>query len=365
MNGIVQQQQQAQQQPDIPSAADLPAVVTSSAALILDTSSLDNMERMAKMMASGKSTIPKHLIGSVGDCLAVVMQAMQWKMNPFAVAQKTHFVNGQIGYEGQLINAAIVTSGVIEGRPEYEWFGPWEKVIGKFEIRKSKDKDSEYRVPGWSLKDEEGIGIIIRATIKGEVIPRELTLLLAQARVRNSQLWADDPRQQLAYLAIKRWARLYTPDVIMGVYSPDELETAQPMKDITDNDPLPKNAKPQDYANRKRKNEPEGPSEELLRAARGAADKGRDAFGLFWKGLQPKDRGALRNEINDLQDRVAKAEQNRTVDMPTTSQAPAAEAGQQQQAGEVSQADVDEFTRQMDAASGKAGDDYAGGYVPS
>ena len=42
--------------------------------------------------------------------------------------------------------------------------------------------------------------------------------MLAQARTRNSTLWADDPRQQLAYLAVKRWARLYCPEVILGVY---------------------------------------------------------------------------------------------------------------------------------------------------
>ena len=51
-------------------------------------------------------------------------------------------------------------------------------------------------------------------------------LLLAQASTRNSTLWAEDPRQQLAYLATKRWARLYTPDVLLGVYTPDELREA-------------------------------------------------------------------------------------------------------------------------------------------
>ena len=61
------------------------------------------------------------------------------------------------------------------------------------------------------------------ATIKGESTPRELTLLMAQARTRNSTLWTDDPKQQLAYLAQKRWARLFTPDVILGVYTADEL----------------------------------------------------------------------------------------------------------------------------------------------
>lgn len=44
-----------------------------------------------------------------------------------------------------------------------------------------------------------------------------------RARDRNSPLWVEDPRQQLAYLASRRWGRLYAPDVIMGVYSPDEL----------------------------------------------------------------------------------------------------------------------------------------------
>ncbi|EGO1998012.1 recombinase RecT, partial [Salmonella enterica] len=38
--------------------------------------------------------IPAHLAGKPADCMAIVMQAMQWGMNPYAVAQKTHLVNG-------------------------------------------------------------------------------------------------------------------------------------------------------------------------------------------------------------------------------------------------------------------------------
>jgi hypothetical protein len=62
---------------------------------------------------------------------------------------------------------------------------------------------------------------------------REVVLLLQQARTRNSTLWADDPKQQLAYLGVKRWARLYTPDVILGVYSVDELEEREINPDFT------------------------------------------------------------------------------------------------------------------------------------
>lgn len=349
MNGIVQQKQ------DLP-AVEIPIVATSSAALILDEKSMQRMEALADMMASGRSTVPSHLQKSKGDCMAVIMQAMQWGMNPFAVAQKTHVVSGQLGYEGQLVNAVISTSGALKGRPEYEWFGPWENVIGKFAIRKKKDektgRETEFRLPGWSMSDEKGCGIRVWATLKGEEVPRMLELLLEQAAVRNSPLWASDPKQQLAYLAVKRWSRLYAPDVILGVYTPDELEEA-PMKDL--NTPLPKNAKPEDYAKRKRNAESAGPSKELLEEARTAAEKGRDAFQDFWRDIQPKDRGALRDEINDLQNRVTKAEHNRTIDMPAQEQP-------QQQATTSNPPPVDdEFIRQMDAAA-KAQPDNS--YVP-
>ena len=201
--------------------ADQNAVVNSNIALF-DPQYLNAISAFAQMMSQGVATVPKHLQGNAADCMAVAMQAAQWKMHPFAVAQKTHLINGVLGYEAQLINAVISRSGALASRFEYEWYGPWEKVIGKFQIRKG-DK-GEYRVPGWTLADEEGIGIIIRARLQGETQARELDLLLAQARVRNSTLWADDPRQQLAYLAVKRWSRLYCPDVILGVYTPDELE---------------------------------------------------------------------------------------------------------------------------------------------
>ena len=201
--------------------ADQNAVVNSNIALF-DSQYLNAISAFAQMMSQGSATVPHHLQGNAADCMAVAMQAAQWQMNPFAVAQKTHLINGVLGYEAQLVNAVISRSGVLASRFEYEWYGPWEKVIGKFNIKKGEK--GEYRVPGWTMADEEGIGIIIKARLKGEDQPRELDLLLAQARVRNSTLWADDPRQQLAYLAVKRWARLFCPDVILGVYTPDELD---------------------------------------------------------------------------------------------------------------------------------------------
>lgn len=236
MNAVTKESQAAMQLAPMPT--------TSTASLVLDVASMDSIMRLSEVMAKSRTTIPDHLKGSPADCAAVIMQAMQWQMNPYAVAQKTHIVNGTLGYEGQLVNAAITSSGVTRDRFHYEWFGAWEKIIGKTRVvsvpEKGKKGDKDYKkayqfhAADYDLKDEEGLGIRISATLRGETHPRELTLLLVQASVRNSPLWATDPRQQLAYLAVKRWSRLYAPDVILGVYTPDELdESGREIRDIT------------------------------------------------------------------------------------------------------------------------------------
>lgn len=268
----------------------------SSTALMMDNASMDKMMRLADFMASGKSTLPAHLRGSPGDCLAVVMQAVSWNMNPYAVAQKTFLINGTLGYEAQLIAAVINNSGVVKDRFNFEWFGDWKKVIGKFAIRKGEK--GEFRVPGWQLNDEEGLGIRVSATLRGEAEPRVLELLLAQARVRNSTLWADDPKQQLAYLAQKRWARLYASDVILGVYSPDEFD--QPAtKDMGPVQVVP--------------TAEQGASDELVTAARHAAAQGKTAFAKFWNSTPKEIRPQLRHIRAELDQTAAAFDAARTV----------------------------------------------------
>lgn len=188
---------------------------TSTAATIFNPQSLMQLQQFAQVMSEGVVAIPQHLRGKPADCLAVTMQAAQWGMNPYAVAQKTHIVNGALGYEAQLVNAVVSSSNLLSSRINYSWSGDWSKCTGK------NDKS-------------DFLTVTVSAVIKGESEPRELTISMAQAGVRNSPLWEQDPKQQLAYLCTKRWARLHAPDVLLGVYTPDELdETPRGERDIT------------------------------------------------------------------------------------------------------------------------------------
>ena len=193
-----------------------PGATVGTAAAIFSPEGMNQLVRFAELMSQSKATVPKHLEGKPADCLAVTMQAAQWGMNPFAVAQKTHVVNGTLGYEAQLVNAVVSSSSLLVTRLNYRWSGDWSNVNGK------TDKSPN-------------LTVTVSAVLKGEAEPRELTISMAQAGVRNSPLWEQDPRQQLAYLCTKRWARLHAPDVLLGVYTPDELQETAPRveRDIT------------------------------------------------------------------------------------------------------------------------------------
>lgn len=183
--------------------------------LIFNPEKMNQLYKFAEAMASCKVSVPKHLAGSVGDCLAIVLQAQRWNMDEFSVAQQCFLVNGQIGYSAQLINAVISSSRAIKGRFHYEHEGDWA-VTTKPETRNGKTV-FKFIIPD-SARTRAG------AVINGE---EEITwgewMYPALQKVKNSPLWGSNPRQQSSYLVVKMWARIYTPDVIMGVYDKDEL----------------------------------------------------------------------------------------------------------------------------------------------
>ena len=175
---------------------------------IMSAEKLNSAMKFSDIMAQAVVTVPKHLQGKPADCLAITLQAMQWGMSPYAVAQKTHLVSGSLGYEAQLVNAVISSSNAIEGRFHYEYGGEWKNG------------------------NDPTAWVKVGAMLAGEsVLTWGEPLYPATVTTRNSPLWKTNPKQQTAYLALKYWARLYCPSAIMGVYTPDELQDIE--RDVT------------------------------------------------------------------------------------------------------------------------------------
>jgi len=184
---------------------------------IFNPTSLAKLQAFAEQMALSRVAIPSHLVGKPADCLAVALQAVQWGMNPYSVAQKTSVVNGGLCFEAQLVSAIVSSSNVISSRFKFEYAGPWDK----------------YRPGERNPTAEKGLCVRVGAVLAGE---KEKTwgewLYLEFIKVRNSPLWTTNPKQQIAYLAVKYWARLHASDVILGVYTPEEF-SPKTERDIT------------------------------------------------------------------------------------------------------------------------------------
>jgi hypothetical protein len=152
----------------------------------------------AKMMAIAQQAVPKHLRGEPGLCLGVVMQAVAWEMDVFAVARNSFVVNDQLAYMSQLIHAVIEQRAPLRGRLRCTYAGEGPErtctVSGTFE---GENEPHTYTTP--KFKD----------------IP-----------IKNSPLWKWDVDQQMFYFASRAWARKWCPDVLLGVYSPDEAQYA-------------------------------------------------------------------------------------------------------------------------------------------
>lgn len=179
------------------------AIVTSNGSAFLPASMGEAME-LGKLLAAS-NFVPPHLRGKPGDCLAVVMQATRWGMDPFAVANKTYFVNDRMAYEAQLVNAVLNSRAPLEGRLRVEWDGDGQQLTCK-----------------------------VTGKIKGDPVEHSVWQEIALLTTRNSPLWKTSPRQQLAYYTTRMWARLYCPEVLLGVYTDEEAKDMGPLREQSD-----------------------------------------------------------------------------------------------------------------------------------
>lgn len=183
--------------------------VTVSHAAALVPATLGEAFRMAELMATAK-LVPLALQKSPADCMMVIQQAIRWQMDPFAVAQECSVISGKLMHSGKLTLAVINARGNLQRRLTFTYAG-----------------------------EGEGRSIVVSGLLAGETAARTIDVKLKDAKTTNA-MWTKQPDQQLAYFGARAWARRHTPELMLGVYAPEEFD----MVDITP-DPLPEAVQPQ------------------------------------------------------------------------------------------------------------------------
>jgi hypothetical protein len=199
--------------------------------------SMGEAMQLATIM-SRSTFVPAHCRANEGNCLAIIMQASRWGMDPFAVANKAYFVKdgAPAAFESQLINAVVNSSGALSGRLRISFEG-----------------------------QNETLRCTVRGFLRADPDDEKIrTQSISRITVRNSPLWKSDPEQQLAYYTTRAWARLHCPEVLLGVYTPDEVEV-DPERARVVSAPMPRRA---DVMNISGQNDAESGDEEDEQIAR-------------------------------------------------------------------------------------------------
>jgi len=168
---------------------------------IFDQGAFEQMGLIASKLAES-SLIPQTLKGAnkeetAANCFRVVEQAQRWGLSPFAVMDSASVVHGKLMWEGKLVHAALTASLGVRLRYDYEGAGDARKVT-------------------------------VSGTIDGDTLTVEGTVKDWKTTGKGSP-WDNlaNRDQMLAYRGARQWARRHAPEVILGVYSPDEFDQSE------------------------------------------------------------------------------------------------------------------------------------------
>lgn len=170
--------------------------------------SMGEAMRLAEMMASAK-LVPQGLQKSPADCLMVIQQAIRWQMDPFAVAQECSVIQGKLMHSGKLVAAVVNARGNLTQRLSFEYKG-----------------------------DGDNRTIVVSGQLQGEPSARVVDVILKNAKTQN-KVWQTQPDQQLMYHGVRVWARRHTPELMLGVYSPEEFDEPAPARAAAKLPPIP------------------------------------------------------------------------------------------------------------------------------
>ena len=157
---------------------------------------------MAKVLCSA-DIIPQSYKGKVADTAIAIDMANRMGVSPMMVMQSMYVVKGKPCWSGQACRSFI------------------EKKFSNVKVIYVGEKGTDDR------------GCYVKATDKDGDVLEGTTVTIAMAKAEgwtSNPKWRNMPEQMLAYRAASFFARVYCPEVLMGVQVEGEIEDSQPTK---------------------------------------------------------------------------------------------------------------------------------------
>lgn len=156
--------------------------------------------RMATALAQS-TVVPKNYQGNVGNCMIAIEMASRIGTSPMMVMQNLYIVNGNPAWSSQWIIAMINSSKRYKTELQFE-FGH-DSADGGLSCKAWAEDYSGHKVEGpkitMKMANEEGWA------------------------TKSGSKWKTMPEVMIRYRAASFFGRMNCPDMIMGIYSQDEV----------------------------------------------------------------------------------------------------------------------------------------------
>ena len=176
-----------------------------------ENAAFEMLQRQAKMF-SASSLVPKDFQGNIANCAIGINIAKRLGADPFMVLQNIDIIHGRPSFRATFLIAMVNAAGRFEPL--------------QFKMDGTEGKPDRSCV-AWTKSKPDG------TTLEGP----KITLEMAKAEgwsTKNGSKWLTMPELMLRYRAAAFFARLYAPDITLG------MMTAEEAIDIAERDVTPR-----------------------------------------------------------------------------------------------------------------------------
>jgi len=174
-----------------------------------ESAAFEMLQRQAKMFASS-SLVPKEFQGNIANCAIGIGIAKRLGADPFMVLQNVDIIHGRPSFRATFLIAMVNSSGRFEPL-QYRMDG----------IEGAADRSCI----AWAKSKDDG------TVLEGP----KITIQMAKAEgwsTKAGSKWITMPELMLRYRAAAFFARLYAPDITLGMMTAEEAQDAA-IRDVT------------------------------------------------------------------------------------------------------------------------------------
>jgi hypothetical protein len=178
--------------------------------IVRENAAFEMLQRQAKMFASS-TLVPKEFQGNIANCAIGISIAKRLNADPFMVLQNVDIIHGRPSFRATFLIAMV-------------------NAAGRFE-------PLQFRMEGTEGKPDRSCIAWTKSKADGAILESpKITLEMAKSEgwsTKTGSKWITMPELMLRYRAAAFFARLYAPDITLG------MMTAEEVQDVAERDVTP------------------------------------------------------------------------------------------------------------------------------